>query len=62
MTDSSSNGDLLNTDEVLCRYGIGRVVTSTFTSEQNTSSLTTHALTWSARSLSCTTDYSHSPL
>ena len=28
MTESSSNGDLLNTDEVRCRYGIGRAVTS----------------------------------
>ena len=28
MTENSPNGDLLNTDEVCCRYGIGRVVTS----------------------------------
>ena len=28
MTESSSNGDLLNTDDVRYRYGIGRVVTS----------------------------------
>ena len=27
-TQSSSNGDFRNTDEVWCRYGIGRVVTS----------------------------------
>ena len=25
MTESSSNGDLLNTDEVWCRYGIGEL-------------------------------------
>ena len=28
MIESSSNGDLLNTDEVWCRYRTGRVVTS----------------------------------
>ena len=28
MTESSANGKLLYTDEVLCRYGIGRVVMS----------------------------------
>ena len=28
MTESNSNGDLLNTDEVRGRYGIGRVVMS----------------------------------
>ena len=27
VSESSSNGDLLNTDDVRCRYGIGRVVT-----------------------------------
>ena len=28
MTKSNSNGDILNTDKVRCKYGIGRVVTS----------------------------------
>ena len=28
VTKSNSNGDLLDTDEVRCRYGFGRVVTS----------------------------------
>ena len=29
-TQGSSKGDFCNTDEVCCRYGIGRVVTSVF--------------------------------
>ena len=33
--ESSSNGDLLNTGKVWCRYGIGRVVTNALSKESS---------------------------